>query len=369
MTRRPRLCTEETLTLDHKWSFRPCKYQCTADGMGLHVSQHCSATFRCGGPAYEGGVSVPFPCSGHYCSRSSTNCSCACSLHSDYSSSSWSSARSLVNRTLISKLRLRREGSGQHFLGALGLTRSLFDGCGAVYLDCGTNIGSRLGALFDEHPGVSRPGQSWFSKYLDQRNHTRAHTCAVGFEPNPIHRPTLQRIERHHRERGKRIKIVEAAIGANNSVQRFFSDGQQASKANYWGSSLLMWSKEHVKHANSSSVLVPVLSLETLLRTVALPWGRMLPLIMKLDIEGAEYTALPPAIKSGVLCKTVDALQIEVHSKYLKYSVEDERSRSAIEPWFKNAHRKLLQQLKWVGEQHKQGLCRTAVSYIDEAQR
>ena len=75
----------------------------------------------------------------------------------------------------------------------------------------------------------------------------------------------------------------------------------------------------------NTSVLLPVLDLGWLLpRLAALVGGRratdgpqrLTKVAAKMDIEGAEFRALPPVIRSGSLCSTIDAMQVEVRPAF-----------------------------------------------------
>ena len=222
------LCTRGSLTTIRKFSFKPCKVRCTADGTGVVVAQHCRALFRCqhGHPSFN--------CNAHYCSHLATNCSCPCPDRQEYAADAYASSRRLVNQSMLEELTASTRPEA--FQAALALTQPLFSSnCEAGYLDLGSNVGERMMQLFEPllHPGVARPGQRWFGEHLDQRNVSRAHACAVGFEPNPVHRATLQRMMWKLSALGRTARVIEAAIGANNTVQSFYSDGAHASKANY----------------------------------------------------------------------------------------------------------------------------------------
>ena len=191
------------------------------------MAQHCRALFRCS-PGWPS-----FNCNAHYCSHLARNCSCPCPDRPEYAADAYSTARRLVNQSLLKDL---SSFSAEAFQEALGLSQPLFSSsCRAGYLDLGSNVGERIVQLFEPllHPGIARPGQRWFSEHLDQRNISRSDACAVGFEPNPVHRATLHRMVRKLRGLGRSARFVEAAVGAKNTVQNFYVDGANASKANY----------------------------------------------------------------------------------------------------------------------------------------
>ena len=213
----------------------------------------------------------------------------------------------------------------------------LLQDCVAAYLDFGTNQGTRIEQLYrPRNPRYSqRQGvfaTDWF------RNVTRDKICVLGFEPNPLHWPRLRELQNQHTAAGRKLVIFPAAISANNSVARFWSDNQHVRK--YTGSSLL---RVHKAMREANSWPVPTVSLDWLLREHVSPATPMakaasadgivsatsrMRVRAKMDIEGAEFDALPPAIEA--MCSAVDSLQIEVHAGYLKnaekrYSLPDGR--------------------------------------------
>jgi FkbM family methyltransferase len=171
--------------------------------------------------------------------------------------------------------------------GALGLTQPLFEGCDVGYLDMGTNTGTRIGALYEPQ---HYPKEQELFKHMDKRGFSREAVCTVAFEPNPVHHLKLRQMAQRYRTLGRRVRILEAAIGGSNSVQRFYSDGDMGEKvrASYWGSSLLMWSAAHSRVADETSVLVPVVSFDWLLQALVLPSPPKKALYAKMDIEGGE---------------------------------------------------------------------------------
>ena len=184
---------------------------------------------------------------------------------------------------------------------------ALLSGCRTCYLDFGSNRGGRIQLLYA--PLYGSWGQQGVYKTWFQ-NVSRETVCAVGFEPNPVHWPRLERIERKLRGDGRRVHIFPAAIWDNNSVATFWSDAQAS--RNFVGSSLLRW---HGSMRANLTYRVPTVSLAWFLNRHVPSDSRV---YSKMDIEGAEFDALPPAVPA--LCRSVDVLQLEVHQQLLKHA-------------------------------------------------
>ena len=85
-----------------------------------------------------------------------------------------------------------------------------------------------------------------------------------------------------------------------------------------------------------------------------------------MDIEGAEYTALIPAIASGSLCATVDELQLELHDKHLARASTRNVSFDAAYAHHKDGHAQRLRELiREVETARKAGRCRTRVIVLN----
>ena len=112
-------------------------------------------------------------------------------------------------------------------------------------------------------------------------------------------------------------------------------------------------------HASGGAhVSVPTVSLDWLLQEHAQPelGARVL---VKLDVEGAEAYALPPAIASGALCRSVDLLALELHAPGGRNQAPRSAEMSA-------AMARLRQLLDGVREAWRAGTCRTRVLEVSQ---
>jgi FkbM family methyltransferase len=104
------------------------------------------------------------------------------------------------------------------------------------------------------------------------------------------------------------VHFFHAAIASSNGAAAFWSD--RTPSANEWGSSLLNYARTM---EGKPTATVATVNLTWLLMTHVAAHGTR-RVVMKMDVEGAEYTVLPGAVES--ICRTVDVLLIERHDRF-----------------------------------------------------
>jgi FkbM family methyltransferase len=139
--------------------------------------------------------------------------------------------------------------------------------------------------------------------------------CFYGIEGNPHFTSTLQQMELdilHMEPRPLRHLhfLTGHVITSRNGPTTLYLDTTNV-KMNYWGSSLL---NTHLDVQNNEGIMtsVPVMgvTLTKLLEQTVQPSGGHV--MIKVDIEGAEYAVLEEAIQSNILCKLVQDMGISV---------------------------------------------------------
>ena len=216
----------------------------------------------------------------------------------------------------------------------------LFANCTSAYLDIGANRGLHVQRVAN---GAS------FARFFPVRA-ARRDVCVVGIEPNPSHTASLRRIEAEERAAGRRVTILPVAVSDTNGEAVFWSD--QDYQAGEWGSSLLRWQRKMTPRKSSR---VATVSLDWLLQTHVLA-AAPAHVVVKMDIEGAEYDALPPALEA--VCRGVDTLALEMHARFFKEKWRGHR------PGFSTNLTKvehLIKLLEGVRERKRRGTCRTQV--------
>lgn len=201
--------------------------------------------------------------------------------------------------------------------------RPLAAGCSRVYIDLGCNDGLNLRRLF--MPAVHRYGQSLFRE-LDAAvaggQSNRSDICAIGFEPVPANEESIRKLVASLRAGGQAraqlLAVFPAAVHATNGLATFYLDqngpGSGGAKYHNWGSSLLMWEAGMERRP----LRVPQVGLTYLLERLhgadADAEAARVLTVMKMDIEGAEYDALPAAWRA--VCARVDRLFLETHDRF-----------------------------------------------------
>jgi len=196
----------------------------------------------------------------------------------------------------------------------------LADGCWAVYLDIGSNIGVQVRKLFEGEKYPNAKVLPFFLKHFGNHSMRRqpGRVCAIGIEANPMHFDRLKRVEKCHQSKGWRSHFVvpRAVLNDDNQTIDFVID--KAPINNYWGSSMFT----HKKSNTSNVIKVPTIHLGRFIKEEvagrSLPEGYDTPgpVYAKFDIEGAEYQTFGGLITTGAVCDITEA-SIEFHEDFL----------------------------------------------------
>lgn len=133
---------------------------------------------------------------------------------------------------------------------------------------------------------------------------------ALLVEANPRFAERLTQVQANHPENVRVMSSTAAYMCEGNTS--FFLD-TTTTDHNYWGSSL---SKDHwdVQRSGRQKVTVPLVNVARLLVENALPEDYVL---LKMDIEGAEWDIVPCLSQSPEAAKLIDALYMEKHPSKL----------------------------------------------------
>ena len=182
--------------------------------------------------------------------------------------------------------------------------RSEFEDCKMVYLDVGSNIGVQVRKLFEPSRYPGAPVLPLFDKYFGVNRNMSKHLCAIGVEMNPSHTLRLAALETHYREKcGYSVRFFkETAASTRDGMVDFWTDGYKPN--NEWGASQVEWG------SNLKSRIANALDLVRFITSDIAPFASVV--VMKLDVEGAEYDLLPQLLMKGVLCH-MDLIFTEYH--------------------------------------------------------
>lgn len=197
------------------------------------------------------------------------------------------------------------------------------DGFRHIYLDLGTNIGVQIRKLYEPelypNAGVHEFFDEWFEKVGDRKNTV----CAYGFEPDPSHSQRLKEIEAVYRSRGFCVRIfTQTAIGTRDTMVTLYQD--KDIKHQRWSSSVVM--SRNMDLSSRSSYNVNSINASRLVESVSerccwddtFPTRKKPAIVMKMDIEGAEYEVIPQLIKTGMICR-IDLIFVEWHIQHKNF--------------------------------------------------
>ena len=194
-----------------------------------------------------------------------------------------------------------------------------FKNCTLFYLDMGTNIGVQIRKLFQPEHYPNSPVLPMFDQHFGPISSRRANPrlCAVGFELNPRHTQRLKTLERNYNECGFQTFIfTETAVGAYDGNTSFWTDNE--TEMMEWGASTVrQW-------PGQAPVQVKAINIGKFISENIIPHAQTI--VAKMDIEGAEHSALPNLLAHEVLCK-FNLLFLETHERMMK----PEESREFID--------------------------------------
>ena len=167
-----------------------------------------------------------------------------------------------------------------------------------LFIDCGSNLGQ----------GFER-----FEKWFPLSDYD-----FLLVEPNPHCAEALRQIIAR---RGGNIELLPAAASTARGQTKFFGLTEDSRGKTSDGGSILHEHNSALYDTDAArAITVPTFSLADLLLQKAANYPSV---IVKLDIEGAEYDALEQVLAQGA-AETLEAIYVEFHSQYM---LEPQRSR------------------------------------------
>jgi len=193
-------------------------------------------------------------------------------------------------------------------------TGNLLQGCSSILFDVGANAGTHVRKLFEPSLYPDAPVLSYYDKAFGHaafRSKPSSVTglCAYAFEANPKFASRHQDIEKTYAAKGWRVKfftpvVVDVSDGkmVNFHVHHDPDHNDWASRVDPTGTA----DGIHLKTVDFPTFLATAISHRTVTSSSKV--------IVKMDIEGSEFTVLPPMLQKKLLCKgIIDTLLIEWH--------------------------------------------------------
>ena len=213
--------------------------------------------------------------------------------------------------------------------------------CKHVYLDVGSNIGVQIRKLYEPelYPGSSilKVFDEYFGSNITTR---RREVCAMGFEPNPHHMERLTMLKARYNALGWRTDFMLEAAGYRDGTAELFFDMVGKRNHSEWAAGLIRnklnqgqqrWNTGRTgAHRKVHVFDLPQWMLKTL-DVWKQHWHKSAgdnpraSVVMKLDVEGAEYELLPHLFASGALC-LVNYVYAELHPHIVNFTISDEQN-------------------------------------------
>eukprot|EP00533_Pseudo-nitzschia_delicatissima_P016635 CAMPEP_0197281868 /NCGR_PEP_ID=MMETSP1432-20130617/23381_1 /TAXON_ID=44447 /ORGANISM="Pseudo-nitzschia delicatissima, Strain UNC1205" /LENGTH=302 /DNA_ID=CAMNT_0042748739 /DNA_START=26 /DNA_END=934 /DNA_ORIENTATION=- len=273
--------------------------------------------------------------------------------------------------------------------------------CKNAFIDLGTNIGDSIGYFIDNSVDVcslmwvdanpdtkfnnqfprphldvatlnfkhrgSKPNPLYglLQRTMKKASHATSETfCVYGMEGNPVFTERLTKLENFVSDMNPRPVqhlhiFTESVITATNGPTKLFLD-KLSEEQNFWGSSILSSQQDAVKSGkelndgNVFSADVTGITLSTIVESTMLALDEDASkenkkggvLIVKMDVEGAEYQVLKEVAASGVLCKLKESgNRVVMVIEYHNMSITDKKERNRE----KNGHRDAISKMKACG--------------------
>lgn len=168
--------------------------------------------------------------------------------------------------------------------------------CSYIYLDLGSSRGVQIRKFFEPEKYPEATILATFDKYFGKFRATNEN-CVLGMEPDPRLLNHLQKIESAYRAKGWNVHIYPFAASDKDSVSKFIHcDGSDIGSCSYV-TDKTQTDANRPQEKNISEV--KTVSLVDFIGS--LPKGSVR--LMKMDIEGSEYKAIPAMTKENMLCK------------------------------------------------------------------
>ena len=192
---------------------------------------------------------------------------------------------------------------------------------GGIFIDAGANIGMHARFLFE----ANHYPESLYQKVFDANfGAARDNVCAVEFEPNLDHRQRLERLSAAYNAHGWNTIYAPFGVWDTRGNLTFYHNNgaKNAMEEVSFGS-------ENVDHNGNAlpdarPVVLQTIDLARFLTLIEQQQQPQRRVVIKMDIEGAEFVALPKLIRSGALCSAVDAITAEFHAQKVPTSMKEE---------------------------------------------
>ncbi|TPX72810.1 hypothetical protein SpCBS45565_g00112 [Spizellomyces sp. 'palustris'] len=183
-----------------------------------------------------------------------------------------------------------------------------------IFIDLGANRGDSI-RVFQKEPGskwVQDFPKPYFFEYSDFE-------CYL-FEANPLFTKDLEETKTFYAEKEQPVK-VHIHPGTIVSTKDGFTEmaiDTLSVENDFWGSSIYQWSDDGKENKKGTTKLPSVNFSKFLIKN----FRKEDYVVVKMDIEGAEYEVLPHLVETGAY-KLIDVLLVEWHPRHPAFKEAD----------------------------------------------
>ena len=154
------------------------------------------------------------------------------------------------------------------------------------------------------------------------------HTDIYLFEANPYFNAALVEAKERYQNKGINVNIFPSTVvDTKDGTRTFFLDTVNK-EHDFWGSSTISTHPDAEKSKDNNGTELSAINFSRWLLMNTLPQDFV---VVKMDIEGAEYEVIPHMVEMGVW-SVLDSILIEWHAGFFKDKVEmEERVKVAKE--------------------------------------
>eukprot|EP01084_Bolivina_argentea_P261705 442381_1 len=182
--------------------------------------------------------------------------------------------------------------------------------CSTIYIDLGSNIGVQSRKLFEPNLYLGNRRIQQYDNILGNIETRRKDCCVFSFEANPAHKQRLKEIETCYGEKGWKIHFdIKAVWVTDNELITIHTNANDTHED--WAASIF----DKVNGFTEPESIYRVKTVDIANWTLNLiNIHKPNKILMKMDIEGAEYQVLPQMFQKGILCSIyIDTIYIEIH--------------------------------------------------------
>lgn len=192
--------------------------------------------------------------------------------------------------------------------------------CPNFYFDLGSNVGDSIVHFVLHNITSVGSTSSALRRFANHIGVVSTEYCVYGFEGNPIFNDGLKKLEQLLQGYTKKTEIrTETVVTDEDGTTQLYLDLINEDH-HFWGSSIENGTRDVVK-SGSQSVNVTAVDFATFLKQRVVDKreykggirSRPPMVVVRMDIEGAEYRVIRRLFEQGLLCHYIDYLIVEFH--------------------------------------------------------